>query len=168
MLMKDVGLTGLVLTSAVCCSGPAVLGNRAMEQPPSSASTCYRPDAEEFSSLILRGMTVKEAVAKGVLGSLDKEDIHAVIGTKTTESTACYERALAAQPHLSGRVTVQFVVAGDGLVQASRLESSTLSLRPTAICVAQRVCTWRFPKTTGGAPVVVTYPFNFAPAQGSP
>jgi hypothetical protein len=132
-----------------------------VRQPqPAPVQTCFRPGAGEFVSPLPLGMSHEEALAKGIIGSLDKEGIRQVIRRNIAEVRACYERPLTRQPDLTGRVTIQFVIAGNGTVSDSRLVSSTLSAEATEVCIAERACGWRFAPTNGGGPVIVTYPFN--------
>jgi hypothetical protein len=105
-------------------------------------------------------MSIEEGIAKGIIGSLDKEDIRRVIRGNEGQVRGCYERALTGNPDLAGRVTIQFIILGDGSVEASRLDSSTLGSPSAEVCVAEAACGWRFPKTNGGGRVIVTYPFN--------
>jgi outer membrane biosynthesis protein TonB len=111
-------------------------------------------------------MSKEEARARGLIGSLEKEDIRQVIRHDLRGVRDCYERALTRQPGLFGRVLVQFVITGNGTVSDSRLFSSTLGVMETEVCIAERACTWRFPPTNGGGPVIVTYPFNLTTGSG--
>ena len=148
----------LALTAGIGCSHslPA-----ASPSPPSSEPLgCYRPSAEPFRSPLPPGMTAEEGRAKGIAGALEKDDIRRIFESHLGEMGACYERALVNQPHLAGRVTMQFIVAGDGSVSDARLDSSTLNSPATEVCIAKQPCKWRFPPTIGGGPVIVTYPLK--------
>lgn len=123
--------------------------------------TCFRPSAGEFVSPLPAGMSKEEGLAKGIIGSLDKDGISQVIRKDLDNVRDCYEHALARQPDLAGRVVVQFVIGGKGIVSDSRLASSTLGAKDAEVCIAELTCRWRFAPTNGGGPVIVTYPFSF-------
>ena len=75
----------------------------------------------------------------------------------------CYEEQLARQPHLGGRVGVQFTISGRGQVITSVLQSSTLANRAVETCTVNAVRRWEFPQPRGGGLVMVSYPFLFTP-----
>jgi len=77
----------------------------------------------------------------------------------------CYGTELTNQPDLSGRVTIQFTIAASGAILASVVQSSTINNPHTEICIAQVLRRWAFPKPQGGGIVIVSYPFDLAPAQ---
>ena len=77
------------------------------------------------------------------------------------------EKALAAQPTLEGRVTVQFTIDTDGSVSQSSVQSSTLKHPPTETCITDAVKLWQFPKPVGGI-VKVAYPFVLRTADEAP
>jgi TonB family protein len=137
---------------------------RTPSPPLATTSSCYLPGAGPFPDRLPPGMSVEDGLAKGIVGSLDTDDISRVVRTNEGTVKACYERALEGKPTLAGRVTIQFVIAGDGSVEASRLDSSTIGSPSTEACIVETACAWRFPKTQGGGPVTVTYPFTLAPA----
>jgi TonB family protein len=98
-----------------------------------------------------------------VRGSLDKEIIRRIIHRHLNEVRFCYEEQLARQPHLGGRVGVQFTISGRGQVIASVLQSSTLANRAVETCTVNAVRRWEFPQPQGGGLVMVSYPFLFTP-----
>ena len=96
-----------------------------------------------------------------IRGSLDKEVIRRVIRKHINPVKICYERKLVVQPGLEGRVNVQFVIDADGTVPVSGVSSSTLNDPSVEDCIGEAICSWEFPKPTGGGIVIVSYPFNF-------
>lgn len=134
--------------------------NAAARRVEATPATCYRPNVGPFVDPLPPGMTVEEGLAKGLIGSLEKKEIRRVIRKDLSEVRACYERALAHRPGLTGRVAIQFVITGGGAVSDSRLYSSSLESPETEACIAERACAWQFPATNSGGPVIVTYPFN--------
>jgi outer membrane biosynthesis protein TonB len=102
-------------------------------------------------------------------GSLDKHVIRNVVRSNIEGVRDCYNRGLARDPSLTGRVVIQFVIGGDGMVVRSVVESSTLPVaeRQTADCLAAAALNWRFPGPEGGGRIIVTYPFVLEPADDS-
>ena len=78
---------------------------------------------------------------------------------------ACYERELARQPDLAGRVEVEFTIARDGTVARSAIASSTLRSVAVESCVGKAICGWVFPRPEHDEPVTVTYPLSLRPAS---
>ena len=163
-------IQALSLAATIGCSGSASVAGRSPSQPPGTTTTsCYRPGDKPYPSRLPPGMSIEKGLAKGIIGSLDKEDIRRVIRKNEGQVRICYERALMGNPDLAGRVTIQFIIVGDGSVEASRLDSSTLGSLSAEVCVAEAACGWHFPKTNGGGRVIVTYPFNLTTGRaGTP
>jgi TonB family protein len=85
--------------------------------------------------------------------------VRRVIRQHLNEVRFCYEQGLAERPDLAGRVTVTFLIAGTGAVQASSVASSTIEDRSVESCLANAVRRWTFPASDG--PTMVTYPLLF-------
>lgn len=75
---------------------------------------------------------------------------------------ACYQRGLAKDPALSGRIAVRFVIDPDGYVRTSKLESSTLGDPEVERCVVEAMRHVEFP--WADTPVTVVYPMTFGDA----
>ena len=99
-----------------------------------------------------------------VRGSLDKEIIRGVIRKHRNEARYCYERQLAKDPDLSGKVSVEFVISIGGRVASAVVADTTLKNDAVESCVIGKVKRWSFPKPRDGA-VVVTYPFTFSASK---
>jgi hypothetical protein len=104
--------------------------------PPAPAS-CFRPGAGDFVSPLPASTSQEEGLARGIIGSLDKEGIRQVIRSNLAQVRNCYEGVLARRPGLSGRVVIQFVIAGNGTVSDSRLFSSSLGATEAEVCIAE-------------------------------
>ena len=100
-----------------------------------------------------------------VRGSLTPAAVERVIRHHLDDIECCYGTELTNQPDLSGRVTIQFTIAASGAILASVVQSSTINNPHTEICIAQVLRRWAFPKPQGGGIVIVSYPFDLAPAQ---
>lgn len=94
-------------------------------------------------------------------GILDKNQIRQVVRDHIGAVRACYNRGLASDPTLQGRVVLLFAIGPEGTVTAADVESSTLppAAEPVARCIAEASRQWRFPAPTGGGTLTVSYPF---------
>jgi TonB family protein len=89
----------------------------------------------------------------------DKEIIRRIIRVNIRAVKVCYEKGLASDPKLEGRVVIHFVIAPSGRVTTSEVQKSTLNNSAVGSCIARAVRRWRFPKPKGGGAVDVSYPF---------
>lgn len=105
---------------------------------------------------------VVRASAARVVGSLSRQVIGRVIGTRSARIRALYERRLRTQAELSGRLVVRLVIAADGRVQAATVASSTLGSPELEQQILAVLRTLTFPAVEGGGTLVVNYPFVFA------
>ena len=112
-----------------------------------------------------RGADATLSNTDGYGGSLDKEVIQAEIKRHENEVRRCYEHGLSRNRLLAGRVSVSFVIAHNGQVMTSEIQSSTMNDIDGEECLGRSVCNWRFPIPQGGAFVIVSYPYNFAPER---
>jgi TonB family protein len=76
----------------------------------------------------------------------------------------CYERQLAVQPKLQGRVALEFTIDAKGRVTAVRIRETSLNNDATEKCMERVAGRLVFPKPAGGGVVTVIYPFIFRPA----
>ncbi|MFO0636784.1 MAG: AgmX/PglI C-terminal domain-containing protein [Nannocystaceae bacterium] len=72
----------------------------------------------------------------------------------------CYNKQLARQPDLSGKVSLQWIIRLDGSVSGAKVKSSSLNNSDAESCMVRALQNWRFPKPEGGV-VEVEYPFVF-------
>ena len=100
-------------------------------------------------------------------GSLSKEAIRTTIRSHINQIRFCYERRLAQQPELTGRVSIRFLIDSSGAVTSSRVAGSTIGDRAVDICVARAIQRITFPEPEDGGVVFVTYPFLFQSEEES-
>jgi len=100
-----------------------------------------------------------------ILGALDKSLIDRVVKSHLAQIRYCYQRELAKNPKLFGKIVVKFVISKDGTVSSATTKSSTMNNPIVERCVNSRFMRMRFPKPKGGGIVIVSYPFVFN-AQG--
>lgn len=94
-----------------------------------------------------------------VQGSLDSGIIRQIVRAHINEVRSCYKAGQSKDRKLAGRVTINFVIGGDGKVKSSVVEEHTLPDTSVANCIAKAVKRWTFPKPIGGTNVIVSYPF---------
>ena len=98
-----------------------------------------------------------------VSGRLPPKVIQDVVRGEYGKFRACYERGLARDPTLTGRITVHFVINRDGSVSDPRVYHNLLPDCDVARCLTRAYRELRFPKPEGGGIVTVVYPIVFAP-----
>jgi hypothetical protein len=95
-------------------------------------------------------------------GRLPAEVVQRIVRQNFGRFRFCYEKGLALNPSLEGRVAVRFVIDRSGAVSTASAESGGLPDPAVARCVAQGFLGLSFPPPEGGI-VSVTYPLMFSP-----
>ena len=98
-----------------------------------------------------------------VMGSLSAEQVDTVIKRHLSQIRFCYQRQLPRDPHLAGKVSVRFVIAGDGSVSLAKIHDSSLGNAEVERCMVDRFFRMTFPEPLGNGTVIVKYPFLFTP-----
>lgn len=115
----------------------------------------------------LRGKPKKPTVTAappppGAIGQFCKEaDVQRVVTTRRGGVQHCYDRALASNPELSGKLTLVWRIALDGTVAHVAVDHSSLGDREVEGCVMRSVRTWKFTPPDGGM-CQIRYPFVFS------
>jgi hypothetical protein len=100
-----------------------------------------------------------------VSGQLPPEVIKRIVRQNFGRLRMCYETGLLANPTLSGKVVVKFVIGRDGAVStAVDAGSSTIGDAKVVGCVVNAFTTLSFPAPADGI-VTVTYPIVFSPGD---
>lgn len=97
-------------------------------------------------------------------GSLSREEIDRVVRRHMNQIRYCYEKELAKDPNLQGKLVGSWTIAGTGLVASASISQNTMGSPPVGTCVERIIQRMRFPKPRGGGQVFVTYPWVFAPS----
>lgn len=149
----------------------AKVANSALRAPPVSARTiplAFEPP-EEVPKPPDRGddppKASKARVRFGVLtleGPLTQEQVEGVVKSAESELRRCYERGLANNPHLQGRIKARFVIGRDGGVHSAVNAGSDLPDVRTVECVLAEIARLRFRKPEA-AIATVTIPVLFTP-----
>ncbi len=100
--------------------------------------------------------------ATTVSGRLPKEVIQRIVRQNYGRFRLCYEKGLAANPSLEGRVSVRFVINRNGSVSNVSNGGSSMPDANVVNCTVRAFYGLSFPKPEGGI-VTVTYPIMFAP-----
>jgi len=95
-------------------------------------------------------------------GALPRAEIRRILQQGRARYRACYERGLARNPALAGRVKVRFVIGRDGSVSGVTDAGSDLPDSNVVACVLRALTATRFPRPEGGE-VTIVYPLLFAP-----
>jgi hypothetical protein len=95
-------------------------------------------------------------------GSLSREEIDRVVKRHLNQIRYCYEKELAKNPNLQGKIVGSWTIAGTGLVQTASASQNTMGNKNVEKCVVRIIKRMRFPRPKGGGQVFVTYPFMFA------
>lgn len=96
-----------------------------------------------------------------VEGGLDRDVIAQYIKSQLGKLLSCYERQLAVNKDLGGKVSVKFVISGTGQVITQNIVETGMRDQTTESCMLSNISKWKFPEPKGGTKVVVTYPFLF-------
>ena len=99
-----------------------------------------------------------------VEGGLIQEVVGSYITRYWAQLKYCYEKELAKDPNLYGKVTVSFTIGPDGRVAEAEILQSLMNSPGVEACVLKVIRRIQFPQPKGGGQVIVTYPFVFAAA----
>jgi hypothetical protein len=101
--------------------------------------------------------------ASKVSGRLEPAVIQKIVRTNYGEFRTCYEEGLGRNRHLTGRVSIRFVIERDGRVgRGVRIVDNTLPDCKVARCVRDVYPRFQFPPPDGGI-VTVVYPIMLEP-----
>ncbi len=97
-----------------------------------------------------------------VSGRIPPEVIQRIVRQNHGRFRMCYERGLASNPNLAGRVAVRFVIDNNGAVSFAGNGGGDLPSSEVTSCVVRAFYGLSFPAPEGGV-VKVTYPIMFSP-----
>ncbi len=90
-------------------------------------------------------------------------DILKVVQRRSRGISYCYERQLAINPELNGKVTLRWMIDAEGKVARVQVAQDGLRDKQVTGCMKRAVKRWRFAKPQGGGQCVVNFPFVFSP-----
>jgi hypothetical protein len=94
--------------------------------------------------------TVRQAKAE-IMGSLDKDLIRRIVRAHINEVRYCYNKGLARDPNLKGRLSIEFTIDGKGKVSKAVVKESTVKDVSVGECIAKQMLKWTFPKRRSAA-----------------
>lgn len=97
-------------------------------------------------------------------GGRSLEEIKKVLDDGKGAIEILYKQALAEQPALQGTITIEFVIAADGVVSSCRAVGNTTGDEPLKDALARRIRHLKFQPIPNGQ-VTVTFPFVFYPGN---
>jgi hypothetical protein len=103
-----------------------------------------------------------------VMGSIDRELVRKVIQDHAAQIRYCYEQQLAINPRLAGKVSIKWIIQGDGSATSPQVvgDGTTLEDGKVHECMMSRITSWQFPKPKGGGIAVITYPWILRSSGG--
>jgi hypothetical protein len=103
-----------------------------------------------------------------VMGSIDKELVRKVIQDHAAQIRYCYETELAINPRLQGKVSIKWIINGDGSASQAQVDHGSTTLENAKVheCMMSRIQSWAFPKPKGGGVAVITYPWILRSSGG--
>ncbi len=105
-------------------------------------------------------ISVKRGSGK-VTGFCKQADILRVVNARQRGIQYCYEKELARNPELNGKVTLSWRISLDGSVQKVIVEDSSLGNKSVEGCMQRQVQRWKFAKPEGGM-CQIKFPFVFS------
>ncbi len=96
-----------------------------------------------------------------ISGGIDPAIIRDVVQKNMGRIRYCYERELAANPGLYGKVKLTWVITAAGAVSGQKIEQTTMKNSMVEGCMLRIVQRWTFPRPDGGGDVIVAFPFFF-------
>ncbi|MCB9519362.1 MAG: TonB family protein [Myxococcales bacterium] len=117
---------------------------------------------EERSTVTVTARIRTGSEASTGTGRLDENSLRATLRRKQRDIQRCYERALAGNPELGGRVLLQFTIGAEGRVTDARLVENGLN-EAVGTCITGAVRRWRFDEPQGGS-VTTRVPYILEPS----
>jgi hypothetical protein len=107
--------------------------------------------------------------AGGPLGSLDKEQIRGVVHANRAQIRDCYDKSIAAEPLLAGKLVFGWTIGTTGATQNVHVLTADFGSKPAPAvegqletCITAAVASWTFPVPKFGGQVQISYPFIFS------
>ena len=104
-----------------------------------------------------------ESVNVYVVGSLTGEEIRRVVEAHQNEIQYCYNRALALDPALRGRIELSWTIFGAGKVRNVKVADNSTGSKSLGDCISRYLKTWKFPSPASGSTADVSWPWVIKP-----
>jgi hypothetical protein len=102
---------------------------------------------------------IEEKMSPGIL---DEAQVIATVRKRLPAIRNCYEKGLAHDPALTGKLSVQFTIGTSGRVTASKAVTDSLGNPSVTSCVLTKFKGFTFDKPEGGS-ITFVYPLMFKP-----
>lgn len=132
------GASGAVKRGGVDVSGSSSVGSATAGRVEGTAAAKVKPRLRQ------------EAESMAGSGSLSKDKIREVIDRRKRDIERCYERELAKDPGLKGRLEIKWTIGEEGTVTQADVGENELG-SAVAACARGVVRRWRFAKPDGGS-----------------
>lgn len=165
-LGENAGSGGIVSRSGLATSSGAEgeVGRATVQSGGSRvAEEATTERTEEREAVAVRATVRTSRPQTAGTGELDQSNLRSVIRRRQSDIQRCYERGLASDPELRGRVEIQFTVGRGGAVTEASLRTNEVG-DAVGSCIVGRVRRWRFEEPQGG-PAVVRFPFILEPGE---
>jgi len=123
------------------------------------------PDGSGVSGADSRGVVEPVEPAAPSVGRVDNAGLNRFMNSQNPDLQACYNRELAANPTLSGRVEIEFTIDASGAVSGAHLRGNELN-ESIADCILGEVRGWH-PGFVEGGSVTVRRTYLFEPWDSS-
>lgn len=117
------------------------------------AGAAQAQEAEEVEAVEVRANVRSQGSRTSGSGTLDDEELRGQIRRFQRRVQRCYERGLASNPSLAGRVELEFRVETSGQTSGARLPTNELG-DAVGNCIIAEARRLRFPPPEGGSVVV--------------
>ncbi len=98
-----------------------------------------------------------------IMGGMDSGLINAVVRRHMPEVRYCYQRELVANPAFAEKLSVKFVIAGDGTVGSAVIGFASNPLASFESCITTQFFKMQFPAPANHGIVIVKIPLTFSP-----
>lgn len=107
--------------------------------------------------------TVRRTVTRDPDGPwIDPDKVRRIVRANINDTRRCYEKGLARDPGMKGRVSIQIHIAESGAVTDAVVQETTLRDAAVGLCIAAAIRKWKFPRPERGA-IILNYPFVLEP-----
>jgi TonB family protein len=90
-------------------------------------------------------------------------EVSAMIKAGKVDVEACGQAEKAGGEAAVGKISVTFVIEGDGTISKTVVEESSTNSETANACVLAVIQAWTFPPHPAGETIEYTYPFNVQP-----
>ena len=94
-------------------------------------------------------------------GQVKKHDVDYIIKQHMSRFRLCYQKELAKDPDLQGKISIRFAINKKGKVAGAKVAQTTMNNAPVERCLVKNIYGLSFRPPKGGK-VLINYPFAFS------